>query len=51
MFNVFLFLFFLRTVLVEMKMTTQLITRGKLKRAWRVTQRKTSIDLVIILVV
>ena len=46
-----LFLFFiLRMVLAEMKRTTQTITR-RLKTAWRVTQRKTNIDLVIILVV
>ena len=37
-------------VLVEMKRTTQTITRRS-KIAWRVTQRKINIDFVIILVV
>ena len=46
----FFFNFILRMVLAEMKRTTQTITR-RLKTAWRVTQRKTNIDLVIILVV
>ena len=41
---------FLRMVLAEMKRTTQTITRRP-KTAWRVTQRKTNIDLVIIVVV
>ena len=40
----------LRMVLAEMKRTTQTIIRRP-KAAWRVTQRKTNIDLVIILVV
>ena len=45
-----LFFFFLRMVLAEMKRTTQTITRRP-KTAWRVTKRKTNIDLVIIVVV
>ena len=53
MFNVFFLVFFIlffRMVLAEMKRTTQTIT-WRLKTTWRVTQRKTNIDLVIILVV
>ena len=46
----YLFYFILRMALAEMKRTTQTMTRRS-KTACRVTQRKTNIDLVIIIVV